>query len=124
MYFENVGGMHFEAAMQCLRPEGRVAICGVISDYNKAKMSPNKIYISNMIYTEQTIQGFHCLPWLLGEKGLFLDDMAGWVREGKVQVRETVFNGLDSFGSAFRALFEGTNTGKVVVRVFPATSKL
>lgn len=124
MYFENVGGMHFEAAMQCLRPKGRVAICGVISDYNKAKMSPNKIYISNMIYTEQTIQGFHCLPWLLGEKGHFLDDMAGWVREGKVQVRETVFNGLDSFGSAFRALFEGTNTGKVVVRVFPATSKL
>ena len=124
MYFENVGGMHFEAAMQCLRPKGRVAICGVISDYNKAKMSSNKIYISNMIYTEQTIQGFHCLPWLVGEKGHFLEDMAGWMREGKVQVRETVFNGLDSFGSAFRALFEGTNTGKVVVRVFPAKSKL
>ena len=82
MYFENVGGMHFEAAMQCLRPRGRVAICGVISDYNKPRMSPNKIYISNMIYSEQTIQGFHCLPWLLGQKGRFLEDMASWLREG------------------------------------------
>eukprot|EP00438_Fugacium_kawagutii_P011877 Skav208132 [mRNA] locus=scaffold1223:237786:238052:- [translate_table: standard] len=80
-------------------------------------MSPNKIYISNMIYTEQTIQGFHCLPWLLGEKGNFLEDMARWVKDGKVQVHETVFHGLESFGSAFRALFEGSNTGKVVIKL-------
>ncbi|CAK9078145.1 NADPH-dependent oxidoreductase 2-alkenal reductase (AtAER) (NADP-dependent alkenal double bond reductase P1) (DBR1) (NADPH-azodicarbonyl/quinone reductase) (NADPH:2-alkenal/one alpha [Durusdinium trenchii] len=119
MYFENVGGMHFEAAMQCLRPKGRVAICGVISDYNKSKMSPNKIYVSNMIYTEQTVQGFHCLPWLQGERGQFLEDMALWLSEGKVQVRETVFDGLDSFGSAFRALFEGGNIGKVVINLSP-----
>lgn len=124
MYFENVGGMHFEAAMQCLCPKGRVAICGVISDYNKAKMSPNKIYISNMIYTEQTIQGFQCLPWLLGERGHFLQDMAQWIGEGKVKTRETVFDGLESFGSAFRALFEGSNTGKVVIRVFAPRSRL
>ena len=119
MYFENVGGMHFEAAMQCLRPKGRVAICGVISDYNAAKMSPNKIYISNMIYTEQTIRGFHCLPWLLGERGRFLEDMALWLSEGKLQVRETAFHGLDSFGKAFQALFEGSNIGKVVVNLSP-----
>lgn len=36
MYFDNVGGIHFEAAMACLRPQGRVAICGTISSYNEA----------------------------------------------------------------------------------------
>jgi len=125
MYFENVGGMHFEAAMKCLRPNGRVAVCGVISDYNKPKMTPNKIYISNMIYTSQRIEGFQCFPWLSGERGNFLQDMAKWVDEGKVKVEETVFDGLESFGSAFRALFEGGNTGKVVVRMqSSAKSKL
>ena len=124
MFFENVGGMHFEAGMQCLRPRGRVAICGVIADYNKPRMSPNKIFISNMIYTEQTIQGFHCLPWLTGQKGNFLRDMAQWLQEGKVQVQETTFAGLESFGAAFRALFEGGNLGKVVVRLADPTSKL
>ncbi len=28
MYFECVGGMHFDAALQCLRPHGRIAVCG------------------------------------------------------------------------------------------------
>ena len=88
MYFENVGGMHFEAAMKCLRPNGRVAVCGVISDYNKPKMTPNKIYISNMIYTSQRVEGFQCFPWLSGERGNFLQDMAKWVDEGKVKVEE------------------------------------
>ena len=34
MYFENVGGMHFEASLKELRPYGRIAICGGISGYN------------------------------------------------------------------------------------------
>lgn len=28
MYFENVGGMHFEAACALLRSRGRIAVCG------------------------------------------------------------------------------------------------
>lgn len=124
MYFENVGGMHFEAAMSCLRPKGRVAVCGVISGYNDAKLPPNKVNLGNMIYTGQRIEGFECSPWLLGKRGNFLQDMAKWVQEGKVTIQETRFEGLESFGSAFRALFVGGNTGKVVVRVASSLSKL
>jgi len=40
MYFENVGGMHFEASLKELRPYGRIAICGGISGYNQ-KDIPN-----------------------------------------------------------------------------------
>jgi NADPH-dependent curcumin reductase CurA len=28
MYYENVGGIHFAAAMDVLAPRGRVAVCG------------------------------------------------------------------------------------------------
>ena len=38
MYFDNVGGIHFEAAMSSLRPHGRVAVCGGISEYNSAEL--------------------------------------------------------------------------------------
>mmetsp|Transcript_57878 Transcript_57878/g.134843 ORF Transcript_57878/g.134843 Transcript_57878/m.134843 type:complete len:348 (-) Transcript_57878:346-1389(-) len=116
MYFENVGGIHFEAAMTCLRARGRVAVCGAISGYNDAVPTPNKIHITNMIYSFQRIEGFTCGPWLSGKEGNFLSDMAGWVREGKVKVEETMFEGLESFGQAFQSLFVGANTGKVVVR--------
>ena len=37
MYFENVGGIHFDAAYASLRPYGRIAVCGGISQYNEAE---------------------------------------------------------------------------------------
>lgn len=38
MYFENVGGYHFEAAFDSLRSGGRIAVCGGISSYNAKEM--------------------------------------------------------------------------------------
>jgi len=119
MYFENVGGMHFEAAMSCLRRGGRVAICGAISVYNDGKPQPNTLHVTNMIYTQQRIEGFVCDPWLSGKRGAFLQDMAKWAKEGKVKVTETHFDGIGSFGEAFQALFTGGNVGKVVVDTKP-----
>jgi NADPH-dependent curcumin reductase CurA len=117
MYFENVGGIHFEAAMDQLRPKGRVAVCGMISDYHtsadiKCSFNPMK-----MIYTAQRIEGFVCFPWLDGSKGHFLTDMSDWLKEGVVQVDETFFEGIEQWPNAFQALFTGANVGKVVVRV-------
>merc|ERR1711935_470400 len=101
--------MHFEAAMSCLRPMGRVAVCGVISTYNAARPEPNQIHITNMIYNKQRIEGFECSPWLSGRKGNFLTDMASYVTDGKVKVEETFFDGIESFGTAFQSLFVGGN---------------
>ena len=115
MYFENVGGMHFEAAMSCLKIGGRVAVCGTISNYNDARPPPTSIHISNMIYSGQRIEGFVCTPWLSGARGNFLQDMSKWIKEGKVQVEETLFEGSDAYGEGFRSLFTGGNYGKVVV---------
>eukprot|EP00656_Telonema_subtile_P058516 TRINITY_DN9933_c0_g1_i3.p1 TRINITY_DN9933_c0_g1~~TRINITY_DN9933_c0_g1_i3.p1 ORF type:complete len:307 (+),score=66.86 TRINITY_DN9933_c0_g1_i3:348-1268(+) len=121
-YFENVGGMHFEAAMSCLRPQGRVAVCGAISVYNHGKPAPNQLHITNMIYSCQRIEGFVCTPWLTGQKGNFLGDMAKWTQNGQVKIRETTFNGVQSFGKAFNSLFVGGNVGKVVVCTDPTAN--
>ena len=37
-----------------------------------------------MIYTRQRVEGFEATPWLNGTKGNFLNDMSGWIKEGKV----------------------------------------
>jgi len=117
MYFENVGGMHFGAAFNALRVGGRIAVCGQISEYN-ARI-PNTVNINpmKMIYSFQRIEGFMCAPWLSGAKGNFLEDMNQWMREGKLAVQETFFEGIDSWVEAFQSLFTGANVGKVVVRV-------
>mmetsp|Transcript_19015 Transcript_19015/g.34359 ORF Transcript_19015/g.34359 Transcript_19015/m.34359 type:complete len:349 (-) Transcript_19015:94-1140(-) len=126
MYFENVGGMHFEAAMRNLRTDGRIAVCGVISVYNDKRPEPNKVQLVNMIYTHQRIEGFDCFPWITGQRGNFHQDMAKWVKEGHIKVQETHFQGIASFGEALKSLFIGGNTGKVVIRLpaSPPASKL
>ena len=118
MYFENVGGIHFEAAMANLRAGGRVAVCGAISEYNQA--APPQLAIknvANLIYKAQRVEGFLCVPWLYRQKGNFHEDMYQWLTEGKVVAKESFFDGIESWPTAFRALFTGENIGKVVVRV-------
>lgn len=41
VYFDNVGGEHLEAALTRLNLDGRVALCGAISQYNEATPPPD-----------------------------------------------------------------------------------
>lgn len=114
--------------METLRPHGRVAVCGAISEYNykgsglAGTAPPNNIKIANMIYSFQRIEGFVCMPWLKGERGHFLADMSRWLKESKIQTEETFFTGIEAWPAAFAALFTGANIGKVVVKTefFPS----
>lgn len=118
MYYDNVGGMHFEAAFRSLRPKGRIAVCGGISSYDEAVVKPLAFNPLQMIYTFQRVEGFVCFPWLAGLRGNFLGDMTKYLHEKKIpHVEETVFQGIESWAEAFRALFVGANTGKVVIKV-------
>lgn len=118
MYFDNVGGMHFEAAFRSLRAKGRIAVCGGISEYDNATVKPVAFNPLQMIYSFQRVEGFVCFPWLAGLKGNFLADMATYLKEKKIpHVEETVFVGIESWTEAFRSLFTGGNTGKVVIKV-------
>lgn len=74
-----------------------------------------------MIYTNQRIEGFVCHRWLMGAAPRpFLVDCSAGLKEGWLSATETVFEGgLSAWAAAFRALFTGANTGKVVVRAAP-----
>lgn len=118
MYFDNVGGMHLEAALEVLRTKGRVAICGQIQEYNTKVPAPVHWYPMKMIYNQQRIEGFVCGDWLNGKRGHFHTDMPQYIHGGKIAtIQETVFEGIDQWPIAFQSLFTGANVGKVVVRL-------
>ena len=117
MYFENVGGEHFDAAFEVLANGGRIAVCGGISEYNNASVVGNVINPMKMIYTAQRIEGFVCMPWLTGKKGDFLNTMHALLQKGDLVVQETETVGIENWALAFQSLFTGANLGKVVVRV-------
>ena len=47
----------------------------------------------------------------------FYGDMGPWLASGTVKSRETVVDGLEQTPDAFLGLFEGANTGKMLVRL-------
>jgi NADPH-dependent curcumin reductase CurA len=116
VYFDNVGGDHLEAALGALRRWGRVAICGTVSDYGSAGPGhgPSNIFLA--VAKDLTIRGFR------GSSHVDrLEEMtrkvAGWLREGRIQYRETVVEGLEHAPEALAALLRGDTTGKTVVRI-------
>ena len=115
VYFDNVGGDHLDAAFARARLHARFALCGMISGYNSREPAQFR-YIIRMIAMRITMRGF-----LYGDYASRLDefyrDMGALVAAGKVKPRETVFDGLESAPDAFLGLFDGANTGKMLVRV-------
>ena len=88
MYFENVGGFHFDAALEVLRPAGRIGLCGQIKEYNQLEAPACSINPLKMIYSNQRIEGFSTAPWISNPRwrDKFLQDMSKWLREGKLIV--------------------------------------
>jgi NADPH-dependent curcumin reductase CurA len=115
VYFDNVGGSHLDAALAVARNNARFAICGMIEDYNKAEPTGLK-YMMRIIAARIRLKGFLILDYF-GRIDEFYRDMAGWVESGAVKSRETVVDGLEQTPEAFVGLFEGANTGKMLVRL-------
>ncbi|MEU4678113.1 NADP-dependent oxidoreductase [Micromonospora sp. NPDC023737] len=116
VYFDNVGGDHLEAAISALRPHGRVAVCGMISQYNDTAPPAAPRNLAQVIGKRLTLRGF-----LAGDhQGLrdqFVQEMAGWLREGRVSYDETIVDGIENAPSAFLGLLRGENLGKMLVRL-------
>jgi NADPH-dependent curcumin reductase CurA len=118
VYFDNVGGEHLEAAIDSLRVHGRVALCGAISLYNSTDRSVAPANLALAIIKRLTLRGFLVMDHrqLRSE---FREAVTGWLTAGDLVVRETVVDGLERAVPALIGMFQGANTGKMVVRLAP-----
>ena len=116
VYFDNVGGDHLQAALNCMRPGGRIALCGAIAQYNATAPVPGPHNLAIAIGLGLTLKGF-IVSSFGHRRADFERDMTAWVTSGRLKYDETVFNGLDHMAEAFIGLFTGANTGKMVVNL-------
>ncbi|GGD15783.1 NADP-dependent oxidoreductase [Pyruvatibacter mobilis] len=118
VYFENVGGEHLVAALENMRPFGRLAMCGMISQYNDTTPTPGPNNLIYMVGKSLKMQGFIVSNHfdLLPD---FIRDMSQWIKEGKIKWEETVEDGIERAPNAFLNLFTGGNFGKMLVKVGP-----
>ncbi|KAK6118958.1 hypothetical protein DH2020_047296 [Rehmannia glutinosa] len=115
IYFENVGGKMLDAVLLNMNLHGRVAVCGMISQYNLDQ--PGGVHnLACLIIKRIRIEGYvvndyyHLYP-------KFLDKVLPLVKEGKITYVEDIAEGLESAPGALVGLFSGRNVGKQVVAV-------
>ena len=118
VYFENVGGVHLEAALEHMNTYGRIVMCGMISMYNATKPVPGP---SNLFYVtskQLTMRGFIVMDHF-DKLQQFFSDMGKWIAEGKIKWKETTVHGIENAPKAFIGLFKGENFGKMIVKIGP-----
>jgi NADPH-dependent curcumin reductase CurA len=116
VYFENVGGEHLNAALANMRLNGRIAVCGMIAQYNDTALPPGPSNIIAVIPQRLAIKGFIVTDYV-DMMPDFIRDMAAWTKAGKMRWRETIVDGIENAPGAFIGLFKGENIGKMLVRL-------
>ncbi len=116
VYFDNVGGDHLEAALSMMSDFGRIVACGSISTYNATEPPPGPRNLFFVVIKRLRWQGF-IVSDHYDRYPDFVQEMGGWIAEGKIRWEETAFEGLERAPQAFLGLFTGGNLGKMVVRL-------
>lgn len=115
VYFDNVGGEQLDAAIDCMNWGGRIAVCGLISQYD-GQEPPRMHNLFKIVAKTLRIEGF--LMFTFGDRfPQAIADLGGWVADGRIRFREEIAEGLDQIPSTFLRLFEGSNQGKTIIRL-------
>ena len=120
VYFENVGGKVFETVSPLFNDFARIPVCGIISAYNATELPPGPnltpLLMRDILVKRLTFRGFIVWDYASQEKEA-LSELANWIKEGKLNYREDIVDGLENAPEAFIGLLEGKNFGKLVIRV-------
>lgn len=114
VFFDNVGGDILQSAVDHMAPFGRIVLCGQIASYNDDDGSEGPRNMMRLIYGGIRMEGF-----LVGHfetrHNEALADLTRWERSGQLYHREDVRSGFAALPGAFNSLFDGSNTGTLIV---------
>jgi NADPH-dependent curcumin reductase CurA len=116
VYFDNVGGETLDTVLSLVNLRARIVVCGLISQYNATAVPPGPKNLPNLLVKRARMEGFIVLDHLADAERA-MADLVRWHLAGKLRYRLDVVHGLEKAPAAVNRLFDGTNTGKLVVRV-------
>lgn len=115
VYFDNVGGPILDAALDVLRHKGRVVICGRISQTAATDLYGVK-NVGNLIGKRARMEGFIVSDFQdrYGAARRWLSDK---IKFGELKQKLHILDGLEKAPEGLTMLFEGTSTGKLIVKL-------
>ena len=116
VYFDNTAGRISDAVMPRLATGARVVICGTASIAQWKPWPTGPRVERHLLVKRARMQGFvifdHLDRW-----DSSVEQLADWVRQGRLVHAEDVLDGIDACPDALAGLYRGENRGKRVIRL-------
>lgn len=114
-FFDNVGGPVLDAVLDQLAMRAKVTICGAISQYDDMDDITGPSMYLRLAERQSVMEGFAYFhfPESIAPA---MAELAEWVRDGSLVVREEILDGIERYPEALQFMFNGGNTGKLMVR--------
>ncbi len=116
IYYDNVGGPISDAVLFSINKFARMVICGAISVYNNTELPTGLSVQPFLVKNSALMQGFIVSNYA-DKFPEAMTHLSGWLAEGKLNYTETIVDGFDNIPKAFIDLFDGKNTGKMIVKI-------
>ena len=114
VYFDNVGGEILDTVLTCIARGARIIICGAVSQYNEARVHGPANYMM-LLVARASMTGMLVFDYA-DRYPEATAELAGWYRAGKLVSREEIVpGGVRDFPETLLMLFEGANTGKLIL---------
>jgi NADPH-dependent curcumin reductase CurA len=114
VYFDNVGGEILDAVLTRLARGARVVICGAVSQYNESRVQGPANYLM-LLVARASMTGMVVFDYEARYPSA-MAELAGWLQAGQLVTREhVVHGGVGDFHDVLLMLFDGANTGKLVL---------
>ena len=109
-------GAHLVAALDAMRIGGRVALCGMISQFDESAPRQDLNRLIEAVLRRVTLRGFIVRDHEEARPE-FEQTVSGWLRSGEVEALQTVVDGIENAVDAFLGMLKGANVGKALVRL-------
>ncbi|KAG7566399.1 GroES-like superfamily [Arabidopsis suecica] len=105
IYFENVGGKMLDAVLLNMKPYGRIAVCGMISQYH-LETRDRLQNLPDIIFKKIRMQGFAVYDFI-DRFPKFLEFVLPYIKEEKLTYVEDIVEGLENGPAALVGLLHG-----------------
>ena len=116
LYFDNVGGDILSAVLNQINYQGRIVVCGGISQYDDFASAAGPANFMTVVTHSLTMRGFTMRDYMHRVPEALNWLVPAW-KEGRIKFREHIVEGIENFPEAFEMIFEGRNHGKLLLKV-------
>ena len=116
VYFDNTAGAISDTVHRHLALRARIVVCGTaaIADWSDWPSGPR--VERHLLVRRARMEGFVIFDHM-AEYETAVDQLAQWVRDGRLRYREDVLDGIEACPDALAGLYRGENDGKRLIRL-------